>query len=200
MAAERGDLPMLRFLAEAQPLKDQDASRGRRGLGGAGQALIWAALSGHVPVMEFLLSQKASIHATDERGLQPIHFAALESDVSTAAQRLAACHLAPGHRRLVALLLEAGAQPDAQAPKEQDGKERATKEVIDAQALQETAARTVRGAQQLFGNLTGWVREASEKAQSAVADSLAGLGEDGVGMAMAIHDAHDSMVFQVNAV
>ncbi|CAL1161585.1 unnamed protein product [Cladocopium goreaui] len=178
MAAERGDLPMLRFLAEAQPLKQQEA----------GQALIWAALSGHVPVMEFLLSQKASVHATDERGLQPIHFAALESDVSTvaflvqhganvsatglgaerpihwaagvghapiidyllaqradcsaadargalalhfaaaqdrleAAQRLAACHLAPGalqaaaskgHRRLVRMLLKAGAQPDAQ--------------------------------------------------------------------------------------
>lgn len=75
---------------------------------------------------------------------------------------------------------------EAQAPKEQDGKERATKEVIDAQALQETAARTVRGAQQLFGNLTGWVREASEKAQSAVADSLAGLGEDGVGPLAAV--------------
>lgn len=58
--------------------------------------------------------------------------------------------------------------------------------MIDAQALQETAARTVRGAQQLFGNLTGWVREASEKAQSAVADSLAGLGEDGVGPLAAV--------------
>ena len=75
---------------------------------------------------------------------------------------------------------------EAQAPKEQDGKERATKEVIDAQALQETAARTVRGAQQLFGNLTGWVREASEKAQSAVADSFAGLAEDGVGPLAAV--------------
>eukprot|EP00439_Symbiodinium_sp_Y106_P080895 s3379_g19.t2 len=60
--------------------------------------------------------------------------------------------------------------------------ERATKEVIDAQALQETAARTVRGAQQLFGNFTGWVREA----QSAVADSFAGLAEEGVGPLTAV--------------
>ena len=70
-------------------------------------------------------------------------------------------------------------------------------------------ARTVRGAQQLFGNLTGWVREAGVlirqalivtrklfcqhlsscalqicrlQAQSAVADSFAGLAEEGVGL------------------
>ncbi|CAK9040724.1 unnamed protein product [Durusdinium trenchii] len=64
---------------------------------------------------------------------------------------------------------------EAQASKDEDGKERPAIEVIDAQAIQETAARTVRGAQQIFGNLTGWVREA----QSAVADSLSGLAEEG---------------------
>ncbi|CAE8694165.1 unnamed protein product [Polarella glacialis] len=50
---------------------------------------------------------------------------------------------------------------------------------LDAQAIHETAARTVRGAQQLFGNFTGFMREA----QSVVVDSWAGLnGEDGVGV------------------
>eukprot|EP00930_Biecheleria_cincta_P029480 TRINITY_DN20506_c0_g1_i1.p1 TRINITY_DN20506_c0_g1~~TRINITY_DN20506_c0_g1_i1.p1 ORF type:complete len:163 (-),score=34.24 TRINITY_DN20506_c0_g1_i1:55-543(-) len=55
------------------------------------------------------------------------------------------------------------------------------KEVTDAQAFQttaaETAARTWLGAQRLFGNLTNVVKEA----QSAVADSLTNLAEEGVG-------------------
>eukprot|EP00933_Yihiella_yeosuensis_P081537 TRINITY_DN95166_c0_g1_i1.p1 TRINITY_DN95166_c0_g1~~TRINITY_DN95166_c0_g1_i1.p1 ORF type:complete len:150 (-),score=46.19 TRINITY_DN95166_c0_g1_i1:85-534(-) len=48
---------------------------------------------------------------------------------------------------------------------------------IDAQAFQETAARSLRGAQQLFGNLRGWIGEA----QNAVAETVAGLAEDGKG-------------------
>eukprot|EP00408_Alexandrium_pacificum_P047255 CAMPEP_0171246978 /NCGR_PEP_ID=MMETSP0790-20130122/48252_1 /TAXON_ID=2925 /ORGANISM="Alexandrium catenella, Strain OF101" /LENGTH=155 /DNA_ID=CAMNT_0011714361 /DNA_START=93 /DNA_END=560 /DNA_ORIENTATION=- len=50
---------------------------------------------------------------------------------------------------------------------------------LDTQAIHETAARTVLGAQKLFGNLTGFIREA----QSAVADTWSGLqgGEEGGG-------------------
>merc|ERR1719208_378950 len=43
---------------------------------------------------------------------------------------------------------------------------------LDTQGIHETAARTVHGAQKLFGNLAGFIREA----QSAVAESWEGAG------------------------
>eukprot|EP00931_Biecheleriopsis_adriatica_P080841 TRINITY_DN54181_c0_g1_i1.p1 TRINITY_DN54181_c0_g1~~TRINITY_DN54181_c0_g1_i1.p1 ORF type:complete len:151 (-),score=35.43 TRINITY_DN54181_c0_g1_i1:106-558(-) len=68
--------------------------------------------------------------------------------------------------------------PGASAAPAGEGRgDRAAKEVIDVQAVQETAARTVQGAKHLFGSLSGWVREA----QSAVADSWGALAEEGVG-------------------
>eukprot|EP00913_Durusdinium_trenchii_P005402 g5035.t1 len=145
------------------------------------QPLHWAAGTGHAPIIDYLLQRRAGC-APDAHGSRPLHFAAAQ-DRLEAAQSLAACHTAgalpaaaaKGHGRLVRLLLSSQGKVASEASKDEDGKERPAIEVIDAQAIQETAARTVRGAQQIFGNLTGWVREA----QSAVADSLSGLAEEG---------------------
>ena len=58
MAAERGDLELLRFLVDAAPQKREDS----------GAALRWAALSGHLAVLE-PLSESGS--ACEDMGLDP---------------------------------------------------------------------------------------------------------------------------------
>eukprot|EP00930_Biecheleria_cincta_P032073 TRINITY_DN22255_c0_g2_i1.p1 TRINITY_DN22255_c0_g2~~TRINITY_DN22255_c0_g2_i1.p1 ORF type:complete len:597 (-),score=108.42 TRINITY_DN22255_c0_g2_i1:5-1759(-) len=105
MAAERGDLRLLQHLTEAGcPVK-------RPAGGGRPHALHWAALSGHRPVIEYLLSRRASVSARDAKGTEPLHFAALESDVSTVAllvEDFNANFSATGHQGEVPLHWAAG--------------------------------------------------------------------------------------------
>eukprot|EP00419_Tripos_fusus_P086088 CAMPEP_0172859530 /NCGR_PEP_ID=MMETSP1075-20121228/70307_1 /TAXON_ID=2916 /ORGANISM="Ceratium fusus, Strain PA161109" /LENGTH=92 /DNA_ID=CAMNT_0013707355 /DNA_START=64 /DNA_END=339 /DNA_ORIENTATION=+ len=71
---------------------------------------------------------------------------------------------------------EAGGEPSSSGGSEQRGGGREQQEARGREAV----GKTVLGAQKLFGNLTGFIREA----QSAVAESLSGLGqgnEDGGG-------------------
>mmetsp|Transcript_112317 Transcript_112317/g.194767 ORF Transcript_112317/g.194767 Transcript_112317/m.194767 type:complete len:145 (-) Transcript_112317:129-563(-) len=67
----------------------------------------------------------------------------------------------------------AAVQASVQSTADAEGEQRRG---IDTQALQETAVKTVRGAQQWFGNLTGLLQEA----KSAVVDHL-GVNEEGAG-------------------